>query len=405
MNKIDDIKVVQILDSRKKPTLGVSVIGGDKEGYFSVPSGASTGANEALELRDENDSMEKAIFNIKNKIKNNLVGQDPLEQANIDKIMLDLDNTQNKTNLGGNSMIGVSIANLKLGALLSDLPTYKYIQKINNLDSKNKTPYLYMNLINGGKHAKNNLAFQEYHVVPMTNNPQEAIDIGMRIINSLKSIIQNELGEDSLEIGDEGGFAPKLSFVRQPLFLLKKAIEENKLESKVRLALDVAASSFYNDGKYKVDGIEITREELFTIYDRLISEFDLFSIEDPFYEEDFEAFKILKNKYKDLIVVGDDLTTTNKIRLEQAIKNDSINAIIIKPNQIGTITETFETINLALKNNIKVIISHRSGETNDDFIADLAYAYGAFGLKSGAPTKSERLVKYNKLIKITKENE
>lgn len=405
MNKIEDIKVVQILDSRQKPTLGVSVYSAGKEGYFSVPSGASTGTNEALELRDEDGSMKKAIYNIENEIKMSLVNRDPLDQANIDKIMLDLDNTQNKSKLGGNSMIGVSIANLKLGALLSDLPTYKYIQKINNLEIKNQVPYLYLNLINGGKHAKNNLAFQEYHIVPITHNPQEALEIASHVMNSLKNIIKTELGQDSLEMGDEGGFAPKLSFVRQPLVLLKKAIEENKLESKVRLALDVAASSFYNDGKYKVDGIEITREELFIIYDRLINDFNLISIEDPFYEEDFEAFKILKNKYKDLIVVGDDLTVTNKDLLQKVIENNSINALIIKPNQIGTITETFETINLALKNNIKIIVSHRSGETNDDFIADLAYAYGAFGLKSGAPTKNERIIKYNRLIKIIKENE
>lgn len=405
MNKIEDIKVVQILDSRQKPTLGVSIYSGGKEGYFSVPSGASTGTNEALELRDEDGAMKKAIYNIENEIKMSLVNRDPLDQANIDKIMLDLDNTQNKSKLGGNSMIGVSIANLKLGALLSDLPTYKYIQKINNLEIKNQVPYLYLNLINGGKHAKNNLAFQEYHIVPITHNPQEALEIASHVINSLKNIIKTELGQDSLEMGDEGGFAPKLSFVRQPLVLLKKAIEENKLESKVRLALDVAASSFYNDGKYKVDGIEITREELLTIYDRLISDFNLISIEDPFYEEDFEAFQILKNKYKDLIVVGDDLTVTNKDLLQKAIENNSINALIIKPNQIGTITETFDTINLALKNNIKIIVSHRSGETNDDFIADLSYAYGAFGLKSGAPTKNERIIKYNRLIKIIKENE
>ncbi len=405
MFKIQDIKAKEILDSRQKPTLLVSVFANNQEGYFSVPSGASTGTNEALELRDDDGHVKQAIINIETKIKDKLINQNVLNQSEIDQTMLDLDNTKNKTNLGGNAILGVSIANLKLGALLSELPTYKYIQKINNLNFPKQSPYLYMNLINGGKHAKNNLAFQEYLIVPITNNPEEALEIASRIINSLKNIIKIQLGEDSLEMGDEGGFAPKLSFVRQPLVFLKRAIEENKLEDKVRISLDVAASSFYEDGFYKVDGISMNRVELLDLYEKLITEFNIFSIEDPFHEEDFESFKILKNKYKDLIVVGDDLTVTNKQLLQKAIQSNSINALIIKPNQIGTITETFETIDLAFKNNIKIIISHRSGETNDDFIADLAYAYGAFGLKSGAPTKIERLAKYIRLIKIIKENE
>jgi enolase len=403
MNKIENIKATQILDSRNKKALEVSVFSSGKAGVFKVPSGASTGVHEALELRDNDGSLNTAVLNIENQIKNKLLGLDVLDQKNIDEVLIELDNTKNKINLGGNAMIGASIANLKLGSSLLEIPTYKYIQNINNLANPKSTPYLYLNLINGGKHANNNLAFQEYHIVPITKDPNEAIRIGLSIMNSLKSMLS--LKFNSIPYGDEGGFAPPLNFIREPLFLLKHAIEENKLENKVRIALDVAASSFYQDGYYLVDGVKLNSNQLLKLYEELILEFKIYSIEDPFHEEDFDSFRILKNKYHDLIVVGDDLTVTNKQRLEQAIKSDSINALIIKPNQIGTITETFETINLALRNNIKIIVSHRSGETLDDFIADLAYAYNAFGLKSGAPTKPERLVKYNRLINIIKENE
>lgn len=403
MNKIEDLKAIQILDSRNKKALEVSVFSSGKVGIFKVPSGASTGIHEALEIRDSDGGLNTAISNIENKIKNQLLGLDVLNQKNLDQVLIELDNTQNKSNLGGNSMIGVSIANLKLGASLSDIPTYQYIKNINNLENKKTIPYLYLNLINGGKHANNNLAFQEYHIVPITNDPKEAIDIGLTVTRSLKSMLNVKF--DVVPLGDEGGFAPPLNFIREPLFLLKHAIEENKLENKVRIALDVAASSFYQDGYYLVDGVKLNSNQLLKLYEELILEFKIYSIEDPFHEEDFDSFRILKNKYHNLIVVGDDLTVTNQERLKQAILHDSINALIIKPNQIGTISETFETINLALKNDIKIIVSHRSGETLDDFIADLAYAYNAFGLKSGAPTKPERLVKYNRLINIIKENE
>lgn len=403
MNKIEDLKAIQILDSRNKNALEVSIFSSGKVGIFKVPSGASTGIHEALELRDSDGSLNTAISNIENKIKNKLLGLDVLNQKNLDQVLIELDNTQNKSNLGGNSMIGVSIANLKLGASLSGIPTYQYIKNINNLENKKTSPYLYLNLINGGKHANNNLAFQEYHIVPITNDPKEAIEIGLTVTRSLKSMLNVKF--DVVPLGDEGGFAPPLNFIREPLFLLKHAIEENKLENKVRIALDVAASSFYQDGYYLVDGVKLNSNQLLKLYEELILEFKIYSIEDPFHEEDFDSFRILKNKYHNLIVVGDDLTVTNQERLKQAILHDSINALIIKPNQIGTISETFETINLALKNDIKIIVSHRSGETLDDFIADLAYAYNAFGLKSGAPTKPERLVKYNRLINIIKENE
>jgi enolase len=367
-----------------------------------VPSGASTGIHEAHELRDEDGKgIKDAVYKVNNLIAGNLVGKNVLNQKEIDKIMLQLDGTPNKDNLGGNSIIGVSIACAKVAAQVSGQEVFEYLRTLAEIKPSRKIPYLYMNLINGGKHAKNDLAFQEYHVVPNTEDVAEAVEIGINIQNSLKEIIEKELGAESLVLGDEGGFAPKITDIRKPLVYLTKALKQNSLSDKVYLALDVASSSFFEDNKYKIDGKSISKEELMDIYKYLIKEFGLFSIEDPFDEEDFESFRKLKENESGLIVVGDDLTVTNKARLEEAIKKDSINAMIIKPNQIGTLTETLETMQLARENNIELIVSHRSGETDDDFIADLAYAFGCFGLKAGAPLKPERKVKYDRLKVIS----
>ena len=410
MNKITKILAEEIRDSRGNPTLKVTVWAGDSSASFSVPSGASTGVHEAHELRDEDENLpagkaggvKDAIFKVDNLIAGNLVGKDVLNQKEIDRIMIELDGTPNKDNLGGNSMIGVSIACAKLAAKVSGKEVFEYLRTLYEIKPSRKIPYLYMNLINGGKHAKNDLAFQEYHIVPDTEDVAEAVEIGIQIQSTLKEIISKKLGEESLVLGDEGGFAPKINNIRKPLEFLSEAVKQNNFSKKVRLALDVAASSFFSDGKYIVDGKNISKEELMGIYKSLIKEFNLFSIEDPFEEEDFGSFKELKEKNKNLIVMGDDLTVTNKILLKQAIEKGSINAMIIKPNQIGTLSETLETMQLARENDIELIVSHRSGETNDDFIADLAFAFGCFGLKSGAPLKPERMVKYQRLIKISK---
>lgn len=401
-NKITKIIAEEIKDSRGNPTIKVTVFTGDISDSFSVPSGASTGVHEAHELRDEDKKGVKgAIDKVNNVIAKVLVGQDVLNQKEIDKIMVELDGTSNKDNLGGNSMIGVSIACAKVAAKVSGVEVFEHLRTLAEIKPSRKMPYLYMNLINGGKHAKNDLAFQEYHIVPDTENIEEAVEIGILIQNTLKDIIKRDLGEESVSLGDEGGFAPKISDIRQPLFYLRTAIKQNDLEGKVRLALDVAATSFYENGMYKIDGKIVGKEELLDIYNSLIEEFNLLSIEDPFEEEDFGSFKKLKEN-NTVKVVGDDLTVTNKILLKEAIKKGSINAMIIKPNQIGTLSETLETMKLARENDIELIVSHRSGETDDDFIADLAYAFNCFGLKSGAPLKPERKVKYNRLIKISK---
>lgn len=423
-NKITKILAEEIKDSRGNPTLKVTVWAlsaealakEDREVFdsFSVPSGASTGANEAHELRDaDKKGVKAAIEKVNNIITPALIGEDVLNQKEIDRIMIKLDGTPNKDNLGGNSMIGVSIACAKVAAKVSGVEVFEHLRTLAEMKPSRRVPHLYMNLINGGKHVSRSpssslgtsdksLAFQEYHVVSNTEDANDAVDIGIKIQNSLKKIIGKELGDESLILGDEGGYAPKISDIKKPLEYLNEAIKGNKLESKVRLALDVAASSFFSNGKYKVDGKEITKEELADIYDSLIKEFNLISIEDPFDEIDFESFAELKEKEDGLIVVGDDLTVTNKIILQEAINKKSINGMIIKPNQIGTLSETLETMRLARENDIELIVSHRSGETDDDFIADLAYAFGCYGLKSGSPIKPERMVKYQRLIKISK---
>jgi enolase len=401
---IGKIFAEEIKDSRGNPTLKVSVWSGNASDSFSVPSGASTGAHEAHELRDaDGKGVKNAIDKVNNIIAPALVGQDILNQHELDRIMIELDGTPNKDNLGGNSMIGVSIACAKTAAKVSGVEVYEHLRTLAEMKPSRKVPYLYMNLINGGKHVPppQLLAFQEYHVVPETEDVSDAVEIGKKIDNTLKEIIEKELGEEAVVLGDEGGFAPKVSDIKKPLLYLSEAIKQNNLQDKVRLALDVAASSFYENGLYKIADKEILKEGLLGIYGSLIKEFNLLSIEDPFDEEDFESFKKLKDSNSKLKVLGDDLTVTNKILLQEAIEKRSINAMIIKPNQIGTLSETLETMKLGRENDIELIVSHRSGETDDDFIADLAFAFNCFGLKAGAPTKPERMVKYQRLIKIS----
>lgn len=407
--KITKVFAEEVKDSRGNPTLLVTVFVGERSGSFAVPSGASTGAHEAHELRDaDGKGVQVAIGKVNNEISKALIGQDVLNQKEIDRIMIELDATKNKDNLGGNSMIGVSIACAKVAAKIQGVELFEYLRTLAEIKPSRHIPHLYMNLINGGKHAKNNLAFQEYHIVTDILDVTEAVDIGVKIQDSLKEYITEELGEDSLMLGDEGGYAPLLTDVRKPLEYLLRAIRDNELTGKVRLALDVASTSFYKpasaggDGIYEVDGNNISATELTNLYDSLVDEFDLISIEDPFYEEGFEDFRKLCEKKKNLTVVGDDLTVTNKHLVQKAVNEKSIRGMIIKPNQIGTLSETLETMQFAREHDIELIVSHRSGETNDDFIADLAFAFNCFGLKSGSPIKSERMVKYQRLINISK---
>ncbi len=402
--KITNIKAEQILDSRNNPTLKVSVYVGETVGIFEVPSGASTGKYEACELRDSEggkSGVMNAVGKIEEIIKPALIGMDVDKQKEIDEVMLKLDGTKQKTNIGGNSMIGVSIACAKASAKVLEMEVFQYLKTITKMNPSRPEPYLYFNLINGGKHANTKLAFQEFHIVPQVATSKESVELSRNIQTKLDAILEQEFG--AITKGDEGGIALDVEDVFTPLKLMHRAVEELGYSDKVKYALDVAASSFYdhNSGVYKFMSKDWTKEEMISLYGKICSGFKMISIEDPFDEEDYESFAILQSKIGEVRLIGDDLTVTNTERLSKAIEKQSIKGIIIKPNQIGTLSETLDTMRLARENNIDCIVSHRSGETMDDFIGDLSVAFGCFGIKAGALGPRERNVKYERIIKIT----
>lgn len=403
MTKIKDIYSREILDSRGNPTVEVTVtLESGIEGTFKVPSGASTGSKEALELRDKETRYNglgvlKAVSNVNNIIKPKLVGLDSLDQKNIDNIMIELDGTENKSNLGANAMLGVSVAVLKAAAKAQNIPLYKY------LENPIVKPMCMMNIINGGVHADNKLDFQEYMIMPVADTIKDTIRIGSEIFHSLKKLLKQEGHITS--VGDEGGFAPNFSSNSEAFEYMMKAsvLAGYKPGVDVLFAIDVAASEFYEDGLYnlKGEGLKLTTDELINYYQNLIEKYPLVSIEDPVDESDFEGFtKITKQMGDKIQLVGDDLFVTNKKYLQKGIDEKAGNAILLKLNQIGTFTETLETINLAKQNNYKTIISHRSGETDDTVIADLVYALNLGQIKTGSLSRMERICKYNKMMEI-----
>ncbi|MFA6608611.1 MAG: phosphopyruvate hydratase [Candidatus Paceibacterota bacterium] len=404
MNPIKSIKVDIINDSRNIPTLSVTVTTEEsKTGNCMVPSGASTGKYEAYELRDDDTShggVTKAKENILEIIAPVIIGKDVTNQKNIDDTLIKLDGTKNKSKLGGNSILGVSFACGKAGASTMGKEFYEYMRMLAEVSPNEICPLLYFNLINGGKHAKTGLAFQEYHIVPKVDSVTEALDIAQKIENILGEIIKEKYGD--VEKGDEGGYAVPTENIREPLELLSQAVKKSGLESDIMFALDVAATSFYDEvtKTYKVGDERHTKEELHDTYVSLAEAFPILSIEDPFYEEDFESFAKLKQDLSKVIIVGDDLTVTNIERVKKAHELGSISGLIVKPNQIGTLTETLDVITYAQKNGIHCIVSHRSGETMDDMIADITEAFHCFGMKSGARGPKEREVKYARLVKI-----
>ncbi len=403
MELITQIHGEIVSDSRNMPTLAVSVETGKGKGTFSVPSGASTGVHEAYELRDDetgHGSVTRALEFLHTEITSAIVGMDVYDQAAIDECMKTLDGTSNKSRLGGNTLIGVSIATAKAAAASDGIPTWEYLHERFFEHRTVAFPRLYLNMINGGKHAKSPLAFQEYHVVPKTNVMADALALATRIQDALKSRIAKEY--PSFTVGDEGGYALPIGDVTIPLRLFTEITTELGVRDQVEFALDVASSSFYDatTQTYKIDGTAHTIEDMNELYARLAAEYSLLSIEDPFSEDDFENFTALKSRIGATLRIGDDLTTTNIGRLERAIAKQSVDGLIIKPNQIGTLTETITTMEYAQEHGISCIISHRSGETTDDFIADLAYASGAFGIKAGARGPKEREAKYARLVGI-----
>ena len=404
MSKIKDIKAREILDSRGNPTVEVDVLlESGAKGRAAVPSGASTGSKEALELRDndpkryQGKGVIKAVNNVNTIIKKSLIGLESSHQRQIDETMIKLDGTENKTNLGANATLGVSLAVLKATAKEKNIPLYKYFGDEISL------PRPMMNILNGGAHADNNLDFQEFMIIPNAKNFKETLRIGSEVFHTLKKVLK-ENGFNT-GVGDEGGFAPNLNTNEEALDMLMEAIKEAGYTpgKDVNFALDVAASEFYEDGIYNLKGAnkKLTSNELVDYYQTLIDKYPIISIEDPVDEEDWEGFRKMTEKYGDKIqLVGDDLFVTNIKYLQKGIDNKAGNAILIKLNQIGTFTETLETINLAKENGYKTIISHRSGETEDVTIADLAVALNLGQIKTGSLSRSERTAKYNELLRI-----
>ena len=408
MIKIKDIKAREILDSRGNPTVEVELI--TENGLFlaSVPSGASVGRYEAKEIRDGEDRYRgkgvlEAIRNIEKTITPNLKDIEINSQRQVDEILISIDGTKDKSNLGANAILPISMAICRALASAKNTPLYRYIDEIYETASKGevlKLPTPCFNIINGGSHAGNNLDFQEFMIIPQLESFSLNLQAGSEIYHNLKDVLKKDFGKDAINVGDEGGFAPNLNLAEEALDLTIRAIGISGYRDRVNIALDVAASEFYKNGKYGMR----SRDEMIQYYLELIEKYPITSIEDPFNEDDFEGFSILTGRSgKEVDIVGDDLLVTNIERIEIAQKKEACNGLLLKVNQIGTVTEALEAAKLARLNNWKIMVSHRSGETNDDFIADLAVGISADYIKSGAPARGERVVKYNRLLKIEDE--
>ena len=402
--KIKNVKAREILDSRGNPTVEVDVIlENGVLGRAAVPSGASTGEREALEMRDggsryNGKGVLNAVNNVNTIIRDKVIGMDAADQELIDKTMIELDGTETKSRLGANAILGVSMACLKASAISEGKPLYKYVGEGRSL------PYPMMNIINGGAHADNNLDFQEFMIIPQRDTIHERVRVGAEVFHSLKNVL-NEKGYFT-GVGDEGGFAPNLGSNKEGFELILEAIKKAGYEplKDVKLAIDVAASEFYSDGYYHVDGKDLTTDQLIDFYEELVNIYPIVSIEDPVDENDWEGFRKITERLGDKIqLVGDDLFVTNIKCLQKGIDNHAGNAILLKVNQIGTITETLETIRLAKDNGYKTIISHRSGETEDTTIADLAVGLDLGQIKTGSMSRTDRICKYNQLMRIEEE--
>lgn len=407
MSKIKSVKAREILDSRGCPTIEVEIR--TEKGFIgvsSVPSGASTGKKEALELRDNDEryfgkGVLKAVKNVNEIISKKIIGLEVSKQKEIDTKLIELDGTENKSNLGANAILGVSIACLKAAAKESGKEIYEYLNP-----REKKLPKVMFNIINGGMHARNNLDIQEFMIVPKKETFKETLRCASEVFHELKGLLEKEGLTTS--VGDEGGFAPTLKSNEHALSYIIKAIESAGYTpgKEVFIALDVAASSFYNETKqtYKIEDKILTNEELLEYYINLLQNYPIISIEDPFAETDYEGFKLITEQLgKGLNIVGDDLFVTNKKELQFGIDENMCNSILIKPNQVGTFLETLETVVLAKKNNYTCIMSHRSGETLDTFIVDAAVALNIPFIKTGSVSRGERICKFNRLLKIEEE--
>jgi enolase len=404
---IEDVIAREILDSRGNPTVEVEVIlEDDSFGRAAVPSGASTGAFEAVELRDGGDryggkGTQKAVTAVESQIAQRIVGLDASDQRLVDQEMIDLDGTPNKANLGANAILGASLAVARAGAMSAGLPLYRYVGGPN----AHLLPVPMMNILNGGSHADSNVDIQEFMIAPIgAGTFREALQHGAEVYHALKAVLKKQGLATGL--GDEGGFAPNLESNRAALDLISTAIESAgfKVGQDIALALDVAASEFHEDGAYAFEGGRKSADEMTAYYADLVASYPIVSIEDPLNEEDWDGWKTITDELGDKIqLVGDDLFVTNVERLQRGIDGGQANALLVKVNQIGSLTETLDSVELAHRNGFRCMMSHRSGETEDTTIADLAVATNCGQIKTGAPARSERVAKYNQLLRIEAE--
>ena len=405
MISISDVYANEVLDSRGNPTVKVSIYLSDgTKADAIVPSGASTGKKEALELRDGDKKrfggkgVLKACENVKTTIADGIIGLDPFDQEFLDSVLLELDATKNYSKLGANATLGVSMAVAKAAAKSLDLPLYRYLGGVN----ASVLPTPMFNIINGGAHANNSVDFQEFMIMPFGFKTfNDALRAAAEIYQNLKKLL-NDLGH-STAVGDEGGFAPNLKDNEEPIKLILEAIKKSGYEpgKEIKIALDVASSELFKDGFYHLENKKFTSDELISRYEDLCEKYPIYSIEDALDEDDWEGWKKLTKKLGNKVqLVGDDLFVTNEEILRKGIEDGVANAILIKPNQIGTLTQTLKAIRLAHRNGYKTIISHRSGESEDSFIADLAVSVNAGQIKTGATARSERNAKYNRLLDI-----
>jgi len=407
---IEKIYAREILDSRGNPTIEVDVI--TRSGHLgrsAVPSGASTGEHEAIELRDMDEKrylgkgVRKAVNNINTIIREALNGLNVIEQTEIDKLMIRLDGTENKSNLGANALLGVSMAVAHAGSKVSDMPLYSYIGNNNS----NLLPMPMMNILNGGSHANNSVDIQEFMIIPFgANTFSEALQMGTEIFHHLKSVLISK--NMTTAVGDEGGFAPDLSSNDEAIEVILESIIKTGLKpgSDIFIALDVAASELFEDNRYNLisENKKLETDEMIEYLSNLVNNYPIISIEDGLHEDDWAGWSKLTSQLGENVqIVGDDLTVTNKLRLKQAIDENSINAILIKLNQIGTVTETIQAIEMARDAGLGAIISHRSGETEDTTIADLSVAMGMGQIKTGSTSRTDRICKYNQLLRIEDE--
>ena len=407
MVNIATLHARQILDSRGNPTVEVDCVLDDRSfGRAAVPSGASTGTHEAVELRDgdkhifSGKSVLKAVHHVNEIILKSLKGESVTDQRTIDQILIDLDGTANKGRLGANAILGVSMAVARARAGSEDLPLWQSLAHQFEVENSDLLPLPQMNVMNGGKHADSGLSFQECMIVPVGfDRFSDALRAGVETFHTLKKLLKD--AGHITAVGDEGGFAPRLKDSREAFGWLLAAIEKAGYMGKIKIAIDAAASEFYNNGKYEVDGQTLDATELSMYYEELVNGYYLVSIEDSHNEEDWDGFTELTKKIGDRVqIVGDDLLVTNSERIKKGITQKAVNAVLIKLNQIGTVSETVDAVKLAQKSGWNTIISHRSGETEDMFIAHLAVGLHTGQIKTGAPSRTDRVCKYNQLLRI-----